>query len=111
MGEIVVEEYDNGTIYSLILAPYSLTMFLLARITIKNLSNVAKLTLILVFSVLIMESSPSFDYLAFMLVLFIGNLGLYGIGFILASIFVDIKRNQILIKHCTNYFYLLATYV
>lgn len=98
MGEIVVEEYDNGTIYSLIMAPYSLTKFLIARIAINNISNVAKLTLILFFSIILMDSSPSFDYLAFILVLFIGNLGLYGIGFILASI--SIVSNEI--KYLSN---------
>lgn len=82
MSEKLIKEFENGTIFSLIITPYTLSSILLSEILTENILNIIKLIL----SFVIVENSYSINYIYYMMFLFIGNLGLYGIDLIIASI-------------------------
>ena len=85
MGEIIVKEFEKGTIYNLIITQYNLSTHLIIRMLIKNISDIIKLILLLITSSIFLKSNY-FNYLYFIVFLFFGNWGLYGIGLIIASI-------------------------
>ena len=107
IGDIVIYESENGTLDNFIMSPYNLTSIILSRVIIKNFSTIFKLMILLIVSFLFIDDIYNLNYLAFIIVAIIGNLGLYGIGFILATI--SLFSNEI--KLIANIFRIIFIYI
>lgn len=107
VGEIVIEESKNGNWDNYIGSPYNSISIIFSQLIVRNISTIFKLMLIIYFSLIFTNTFYEFKYVDFIVVAIIGNLGLYGISFILASI--SFISNEI--KLISNIFKILFMYV
>ncbi len=95
-GNIILNESRIGTIEQLILSPFGLRNILITRLFIQSISIMSFTTIVIIISNIITKNTNSFDFISFLLTSFIGLLGLYGIGIILAGISLISKEINLL---------------